>query len=160
MTGAKRAELPRVLRRALGFVQYARTRAEASAASIFLFDAPSRSLQGLLCAWDWTRTSFGSAPQDWPTVERVLAEGESRTITEDDARGHEAGWFEPSGIARTICVPLGPPEAPLGVLFFDFDTLGDTPAEAALADVGRRVGRALARDRSWERAPGAGMAAA
>ena len=139
--------LPRVLRRALGLMHFAATAVDASASSIFLVGA-DRSLHGLVSDWDWTRTSFSSRLDDWPSVAAALAEGEVRRIDAFDARSSsESGWFEARGIASTVCVPLLTGERSLGVLFFDFSDGGslDKTARALLGDVGRRCSRALSR---------------
>lgn len=125
----------------------------ANAASLFLVDGAG-SLRGLVSEWDWIRTSFASRPGDWPTVERALVDGEPRTITKNDASGGELAWFEPRGIVSTLCVPLRTAEAPVGVLFFDFDTGTSAPIhDSFLVDIGVRLGRALGRDRSWAPPP-------
>jgi GAF domain-containing protein len=104
-------------------------------------------LRGIVSEWDWTRTSFASNLCDWPTVERALADGKAHIIRRASAIAAEAAWFEPRGIACTICVPLRAKDRPLGVLFFDFDSpVTEIETDLAfLSDVGRRSARALAR---------------
>jgi GAF domain-containing protein len=141
------AELPRVLRRALGLMRFARDAVSASSASIFIYDDDDRSLHGLISDWDWTRTSFSSELDLWPSVAESLASGEVRRIAVKDARASETGWFEDRGIVATLCVPLRAGDRPLGIIFFDFAVeapLGKA-GMALLSDVGRRCARALAR---------------
>jgi len=141
-----REELPRVLRRAMGFVRYARDYVGAQSASLFLVDDDGTSMQGLLSDWDWTRTSFTTRLSDWPTVEQSLSEGDVRVITVAEAAGTETGWFEARGVRTSICVPLRADVASAGVLFFDFEGGAcDERAIGMLGDVGRRCARALAR---------------
>lgn len=141
------SELPRVLRRALGLMRFAREAVDASASSIFLYSDGDRCLHGLVADWDWTRTSFSLRIGEWPSVAEALAAGEPRHIGAHDARAGEAGWFESRGIASTLCIPLRSGEQLIGVIFFDF--VVDAPlgraAMALLSDVGRRCGRALGR---------------
>lgn len=140
-------DLPRVLRRALGLMRFASEAVDANASSIFLYGEDDRSLQGLVSDWDWTRTSFSSSLDDWPSVAEALSSGEPQRIDASDARGAEIGWFEARGIISTLCIPLRDGKRVLGVIFFDFGV--DAPlgkaAEALLRDVGRRCARALAR---------------
>lgn len=147
----KHQDLPRVLRRAVGLMRFAREAVGASAASLFLVDPAEDALRGLVSEWDWTRTSFPSALGDWPTVRDSLVDGRHRWISATDARGGEAGWFEERGIQGTLCVPMRAGRTsprPLGVLFFDFESrhveLGRAE-KAVLRDVGRRCARALVR---------------
>ena len=141
-----REELPRVLRRAMGFVRYARDVVGAQAASLFLVDDDGTSMHGLLSEWDWTRTSFTTRLADWPTVERTLSDGDVRVITVAEAAGAETGWFEPRGVRTSICVPLRADVSSTGVVFFDFEGAAcDERAIVMLGDVGRRCARALAR---------------
>lgn len=145
---------PRVLRRAYGLVRFAQATVGASATSLFLADDSGATLRGLVGEWDWVRTSFAAKLKDWPTVELSFLDGESRTITRREALGHEAVWFEPRGIASTVCVPLGSaPDDAVGVLFFDFesDVVQADPDghRRFLADVGHRIGRALKREPGW-----------
>lgn len=143
---APREQLPRVLRRAMGFVRYARDTVGAQAASLFLVDDDGTSMQGLMSEWDWIRTSFATPLADWPSVERALSEGDVRVITVVEAAGAERGWFEPRGVRTSICVPLRTDVVGTGVLFFDFDGGAcSEPAIGMLGDVGRRCARALAR---------------
>ena len=140
------APLPRVLRRALGLMHFAANAVGASASSIFLV-GDDRSIHGLVSDWDWTRTSFPSRLDDWPSVAAALADGELRRIDASEAQSSERGWFEARGIATTVCIPLHAGDRPLGVLFFDFaiDAPLGSAARALLGDVGRRCSRALAR---------------
>ncbi len=144
------APLARAIRRALGYVRYARDEVGAAAVSLFLFE-DSGDLRGVVAEWDWTRTSFAARVSDWPTVAAALAKREVRVITPESASGPEAGWFEPRGISRSLCVPLCDGERRLGVLFFDFDERkveAKTPAGldlVLLADVGERCARAIGR---------------
>lgn len=141
------ADLPRVLRRALGLMRFAREAVDASASSIFLYHECEQSLEGLISDWDWTRTSFASRLDDWPSIAEALVSGEPKRIGAGDARVGEAGWFEARGIESTLCVPMRDGPRPLGVIFFDFSVdapLGKAGA-ALLVDVGRRCARALAR---------------
>jgi GAF domain-containing protein len=142
------SEIPRVLRRALGLVRFARDAVSASSCSIFLYNDDDRALHGLISDWDWTRTSFSTELSSWPSVEASLASGELRRIDAVDARAAEAGWFEDRGIVSTLCVPLRTGDRALGVVFFDFARI-DTPigkaGTALLVDVGRRCARAFAR---------------
>lgn len=128
-------------------MRFAREAVDANASSIFLYGEADRSLHGLISDWDWTRTSFPSSVDDWPSVASALASGEPVRIDAFAARGAEAGWFEARGIASTLCVPLRDGHRVLGVLFFDF--VNDAPrgkaAVALLTDVGRRCARALTR---------------
>lgn len=146
----RHAELPRVLRRAVGLMRFTRKAVGATASSFFLVDPSAGTLHGIVSEWDWTRTSFPSQLSAWPTIARSLADGAMRTITARDAEGAEAGWFEPRGIAMTVCVPLRAPH-PLGILFFDFAAdagrLGDRE-RALLVDAGMRTSRALYRSLS------------
>jgi hypothetical protein len=150
----KHQELPRVLRRAVGLVRFARESVGASAASVFLLDRSGTSLSGLLSEWDWTRTSFPSDPMTWPSVAAALADGEPRAISASEATGAECGWFEARGITRSVCVPLGAGARSRGVLFFDFDgpEAALPPVHVTLlADVARRCMRAFTRDASSKR---------
>ncbi len=143
----KHHELPRVLRRAVGLMRFAREAVHADAASMFLERQPG-VLEGLVSEWDWTRTSFASELSEWPNVALALSDGVPRGISAAEARGAEADWFGARGISRTTCVPLGASPASLGVLFFDFassDVVLDATDTALLADVGRRCLRALLR---------------
>lgn len=146
--GAARARLAGIMRRALGYVRYARDHEGAAAVSLFLFDEATGDLNGILAEWDWTRTSFPSHVSEWPTVAAALAKREIRVITADDASGVEQGWFEARGIRGSVCVPLCDDERRIGVLFFDFDA-GTRPVDRVdlsfLADVGERCARALGR---------------
>jgi GAF domain-containing protein len=141
------SDLPRVLRRSLGLMRFAREAVDASASSIFLYSDVDRSLHGLVSDWDWTRTSFSLRIDEWPSVAEALAVGEPRRIDAHAARAGETGWFESRGIVSTLCIPLRNGTQPIGVIFFDF--AGGAPlgkaAMALLADVGRRCGRALGR---------------
>ena len=145
------APLARAIRRALGYVRYARDEAGAVAVSLFLFDEDSGDLRGVVAEWDWTRTSFAARVSDWPTVDSALAKREIRLITPQSASGPEAGWFEPRGISCSACVPLCDGARRLGVLFFDFDarkSKSSSPERidvALLADVGERCARAIGR---------------
>jgi hypothetical protein len=150
-------DLPRVVRRAIGLMRFARETVGASAASLFLVDSTTGTLRGVVSAWDWTRTSFTSNLREWPTVERALADGGLHMFSRKDASGAEVAWFEPRGIVRTVCVPLRAGDWSIGVLFFDFDREMDLPGEqrAFLADVGARTARALGRRPAHARAPDA-----
>ncbi len=148
------APLARAIRRALGYVRYARDEVGAAAVSLFLFDEDSGDLRGVVAEWDWTRTSFAARVSDWPTVHAALAEREIRVITPESASGPEAGWFEPRGISRSACVPLCDGERRLGVLFFDFDARSSKSDKSEapersdvvlLADVAERCARAIGR---------------
>ena len=129
-------------------MSFARKAVGASASSLFLVDDGERSLHGLISDWDWTRTSFSSQLDDWPSVAAVLSAGKMGRI--DAARAHagEKGWFEARGIVSTVCVPMRDRERPLGVLFFDFaeELVLDSESCAFLDDVGRRCARALVRE--------------
>jgi GAF domain-containing protein len=142
-----KADLPRVLRRALGLMRFARTAISAKSTSPFLVGEDDRSLHGLISEWDWTRTSFSARLDDWPNVRESLVTGEVTCILAADAEGAEAGWFEAHGIRATLCVPLRDGARPLGVIFFDLtdDATRDRAAVALLADVGRRCARAFVR---------------
>lgn len=143
----KHHELPRVLRRTIGLMRFARETVRANSTSLFLLDTAGQTLHGLVSEWDWTRTSFGAELSDWPTAARALAGGGLQVLSRSEAIGAEAAWFEPRGISSTVCVPLRTVSGPLGVLFFDFDgavRLSDGE-RALLVDVGERTGRALAR---------------
>lgn len=140
--------LARMQRRALGYMRFAQRSVGASAASFFLVD--SGELRGCCGDWDWTRSSFSARLKDWPTVERVLAEGRLRVLHAQEAQGSEVGWFEPRGIVSTVCVPLRVGPDGLGVFFFDFDSLRADLGETdfvLLAEVGARSARALQRAR-------------
>ncbi len=145
----KHTDLPRVLRRAVGLMRFAREAVRANDASLFLLDAAGTSLRGVVSEWDWTRTSFDAEIRNWPTVARCLEDGEVRVISIGDATSTEREWFEPRGIVAAVCVPLWDRTRAHGVIFFDFDGAGegfdaaDTPL---LADVGYRCARALARE--------------
>ena len=146
-----RSRLPRVLRRAFGLVRFAREAVGASAASLFLLDESGRFLTGLPGEWDWTRTSFASEVDRWPSVARALASGTPVVIDADDARGAESDWFEGRGIQRAMCLPLRRGGESSGVLFVDFDLDADVAPLveadiALLVDVARRCVRAFARD--------------
>lgn len=144
----KLPSLARAIRRALGYVRYARDEVGAAAVSLFLFDSDTGELNGALAEWDWTRASFPAQLSDWPTVDTALARREVRIITRANASGPEAGWFEPRGIVASICVPLADEGRRLGVLFFDFDAETGRAEDvdgAFLADVGDRCGRAIGR---------------
>jgi len=143
----KHAELPRVLRRAVGLMRFARQSVKATAASLFIIDTAGDMLLGVASEWDWTRTSFTSKISDWPTVERALADQAPRSILRASAKGPEKAWFEPRGIERTVCVPLFTERGPIGVLFFDFETaeIGPLTEASILRDVGERTSRAIAR---------------
>ncbi|MBX3185820.1 MAG: GAF domain-containing protein [Labilithrix sp.] len=143
----KHRELPRVLRRAVGLVRFARGTVGASSASIFIVESGTDTLHGVVSEWDWTRTSFVSSLERWPTALRALESGDLHTISRAQASGAEAEWFEPRGVIRTVCVPLRAEDRRLGVLFFDFDTEGgEREADLTfLADVGNRCARAIAR---------------
>lgn len=140
--------LPRAIRRALGYVRYARDKVGAVAVSLFLFDHDTGELRGAVAEWDWTRSSFPSHLSDWPTVDDALATRRIRVITREVASGPEQGWFEARGILGSVCVPLVEDDRRMGVLFFDFDARSG-PAEDAdtgfLADVGDRCARAIGR---------------
>jgi len=142
------APLARAIRRALGYVRYARDEVGAVAVSLFLFEEDSGDLRGAVAEWDWTRTSFVARVSDWPTVDAALSNREIRVITPATASGPEAGWFEPRGISYSVCVPLCDGERRLGVLFFDFEAR-KTPMDRVdlvlLADVGERCARAIGR---------------
>ncbi len=144
----KHHELPRVLRRAVGLMRFAREAVGARASSLFLADLDRTLLRGLVSEWDWTRTSFPSELARWPTVLAALEDGDVRFISAADARGAESEWFETRGITSTLCVPMRSGNRSLGVLFFDFDgrtePLGKVEA-ALLRDVGRRCARAMTR---------------
>ncbi|MBS2017867.1 MAG: GAF domain-containing protein [Deltaproteobacteria bacterium] len=137
------------MRRAVGLMRFAREAVGASEASLFLLDPKGGTLRGVVSEWDWTRTSFPAAVHAWPTVSSCLSDGEVRVISASEAVGSEHEWFEPRGVAMTVCVPLWDKTRALGVFFFDFRT-GDEPfAEEDrpfLADVGWRCARALARE--------------
>jgi len=140
--------LARAIRRALGYVRYARDKVGATAVSLFLFDAETGELSGALAEWDWTRSSFPSQLADWPTVDASLATHEVRVITREIATGPEIGWFEPRGILGSVCVPLVDEGRRFGVLFFDFDADAGRAEDADgafLADVGDRCARAIGR---------------
>jgi hypothetical protein len=140
--------LARVVRRALGYVRYARDHVGAAAVSLFLFDHDTGELRGVVAEWDWTRASFPALLSDWHTVESALATREVRLITRADATGAEAGWFEPRGIDASLCVPLCDETRRLGVLFFDFDARSGSVDRADipfLSDVGERCARAIGR---------------
>ena len=143
----KHTALPRVLRRAVGYMRFARQSVKATAASLFIIDTAGEMLLGVASEWDWTRTSFTSRISDWPTVERALADHAPRAILRGNAKGPEKAWFEPRGIERTVCVPLFTERGPIGVLFFDFETneTGADTEDAILKDVGERTSRAIAR---------------
>lgn len=146
-TAGRRSDLPRVLRRVVGFVRFTRERVGAVASSVFILDPSERRLRGLMSEWDWTRTSFSSRLDDWPNVAAAIADGEIRALSATEARGAEAGWFEARGIVTTVCVPLASDGRTFGVLFFDFGRSCTPGAEelAVLSDAGRRCARALAR---------------
>lgn len=143
----KRVDQPRVLRRLLGYLSFARKRVGASAASLFLVDASGMTLRGIASDWDWTRTSFASNLADWPNVAEALRVGQPVTISAADAVRSEAVWFENRAIGAAHCVPLRVGEEPVGVMFFDFDRADlPSPTDAAfLVDVAMRCARALAR---------------
>lgn len=148
----RHADLPRVLRRAVGLMRFARRSVGADAASLFLLDAERGELRGLVSEWDWTRTSFSSSLADWPNVGAALENGATASISLENARGSEVGWFETRGITTTACVPVRVNGRTLGVFFFDFGPNApplEKAGTALLLDVGCRCGRALAR------APGA-----
>lgn len=143
-----------MLRRAFGLARFAQVTVGASATSLFVADVSGGTLRGLVGDWDWTRTSFAARLTDWPTVARSFRDGEPRTITRHEARGNETIWFEPRGIASTVCVPVRRAAASsVGVLFFDFES--EAAERSArdrggfLSDIGERVGRALVREPSW-----------
>lgn len=143
----KHHELPRVLRRAVGLLRFAREAVHADAASIFLLRG-GNVLHGLVSEWDWTRTSFSSEVGEWPSVAGALSDGVPRWISAEGARGGEVDWFGARGIARTLCVPLGAGALSRGVLFFDFESVDasiDATHTVLLADVGRRCLRAFTR---------------
>ncbi|MBX3218732.1 MAG: GAF domain-containing protein [Labilithrix sp.] len=145
----KHSDLPRVLRRAVGLMRFAREAVRASDASLFLLDAEGTGLRGVVSEWDWTRTSFTANVSRWPTVARCLDDGKVRVIAIDDATSTEREWFEPRGVVAAVCVPLWERERAQGVIFFDFDAAGDGFDEddvPLLADVGYRVARAIARE--------------
>lgn len=145
----KHTDLPRVLRRAVGLMRFAREAVRATDASLFLLDAPGTSLRGVVSEWDWTRTSFDAEVCNWPTVARCLEDGEVRVIAIGDATSAEREWFEPRGIVAAVCVPLWDRKRAHGVIFFDFDGAGegfDDDDIPLLADVGYRCARALARE--------------
>lgn len=140
--------LPRAIRRALGYVRYARDKVSAVAVSLFLFDEDTGELRGAVAEWDWTRTSFPAHVSDWPTVDDALSTHRIRVITREVASGPEEGWFEARGIIGAICVPLVDDDRRLGVLFFDFDGRSGRAEDADttfLADVGDRCARAIGR---------------
>lgn len=143
----KHHELPRVLRRAVGLMRFAREAVDADAASMFLLRG-GNVLHGVVSEWDWTRTSFASDVGEWPGVAAALSDGVPRWISADEARDGEVDWFGARGIARTLCVPLGAGASSRGVLFFDFEsTIASIDARHTrlLADVGRRCLRAFTR---------------
>jgi hypothetical protein len=145
----KHTQLPRVLRRAVGLMRFAREAAGASNASLFLLDAARTSLRGVVSEWDWTRTSFDAEVRNWPTVARCLEDGKVRVIARGDATSAERVWFEPRGIVAAVCVPLWDGLRAHGVIFFDFDDAGegfDDDDLPLLADVGHRCARALTRE--------------
>lgn len=141
--------LPRVLRRALGLMHFARRVTNATTTSLFMVDRGGKTLRGQVSDWDWTRTSFVSHLRDWPTVARAFADGKPHTITKANALGSEAVWFEPRGIKSTVCVPMRTEDRPLGILFFDFDEDIDErqpPLDMnLLIDVAERCARAVMR---------------
>ena len=140
--------LPRAIRRALGYVRYARDKVGAAAVSLFLFDHDTGELRGAVAEWDWTRSSFPSHLSDWPTVDDALATRRIRIITPAVASGPEEGWFEARGILGAVCVPLVDDGRRMGVLFFDFDERSGRAEDADgifLADVGDRCARAIGR---------------
>jgi hypothetical protein len=141
--------LPRAIRRALGYVRYARDKVGAVAVSLFLFDPDTGDLSGVVAGgWDWTRSSFPSRLSDWPTVDDALKTRRIRIVTREVASGPEEGWFETRGIIGSVCVPLVDEGRRMGVLFFDFDAQSGRAedADAAfLADVGDRCARAIGR---------------
>ena len=145
----KHTDLPRVLRRAVGLMRFAREAVRASNASLFLLDAAGTSLRGVVSEWDWTRTSFDAEIRNWPAVARCLEDGEVRVIASGDATSAEREWFEPRGIVAAVCVPLWDRKRAHGVIFFDFDGAGegfDDDDIPLLADVGHRCARALTRE--------------
>ncbi len=145
----KHADLPRVLRRAVGLMRFAREAVGAAEASLFLLDREGKILTGVVSEWDWTRTSFGANVAEWPTVAECVADGKVRLISKEDATAAERGWFEPRGISKAACVPLWHRERAFGVIFIDFaaDAEPLEPDELQLlADVGLRCGRALERE--------------
>lgn len=145
----RHADLPRVLRRAVGLMRFAREAVGASEASLFILDAGGKNLRGVVSEWDWTRTSFGAEIHEWPTVARCLADGEVRIIQLADATSAERGWFEPRGVVTAVCVPLWDGTRAHGAIFFDFNATSDAfdPEDTKLlADVGWRCARALARE--------------
>lgn len=145
----KHTDLPRVLRRAVGLMRFAREAVRASSASLFLLDAAGTSLRGVVSEWDWTRTSFDAEIRNWPTVARCLEDGQVRVIAIGDATSTEREWFEPRGIVTAVCVPLWDGKRAHGVIFFDFggtDERLDEDDIPLLADVGYRCARALARE--------------
>lgn len=140
--------LPRAIRRALGYVRYARDQVKAVSVSLFLFDHDTGELRGAVAEWDWTRTSFPAHLSDWPTVDDALATRRIRVITREVASGPEEGWFEARGILGSVCVPLVDEDRRMGVLFFDFDGRSRRAEDADtgfLADVGDRCARAIGR---------------
>lgn len=152
----KHTDLPRVLRRAVGLMRFAREAVGANEASLFLLDAAGTSLRGVVSEWDWTRTSFGAEIRNWPTVAKCLEDGEVRVIAASDATDTEREWFEPRGIVSTVCVPLWDGKSAHGVLFFDFEAAADPfdPEDAPLLkDVGYRCARAIAREGTLDRLP-------
>ena len=81
----KHTALPRVLRRAVGLMRFAREAVRANAASLFLLDAAGTTLRGVVSEWDCIRTSFDAEIRNWPAVVRCLEDGEVRVIASGDA---------------------------------------------------------------------------
>ena len=145
----KHTDLPRVLRRAVGLIRFAREAVRGNSTSLFLLDAAGTSLRGVVSEWDWTRTSFDTDVRNWPTVARCLEDGKVRVTGIADVTSTERGWFEPRGIVTTVCVPLWDGKRAHGVIFFDFedtDERFDDDDIPLLADVGYRCARALERE--------------
>jgi len=95
----------------------------ATASSIFRLTPDGATLQGAIGEWDWTRTSFEVPSREWPTVVAAMTNGRAHYLTAADARLGEVGWFERRGVAAALCIPLTTAEQPVGVLFFDFDSV-------------------------------------
>jgi hypothetical protein len=129
-------------------MRFARGRVRATAASLFLLDDDLATLRGVISEWDWTRTSFSTELRHWPNVERALRDGKPRLITVRDAVDAETVWFEPRGIASTVCVPLCVGARAVGVIFFDFDAAHgelDASGFAVLVALADRSARSLER---------------
>ena len=104
----KHTELPRVLRRAVGLMRFAREAVRATDASLFLLDAagtePTRRRQRVgLDSHQLRRRGIGGTGPRSLAASRTVRSASLRSAMR---RRPSASRFEPRGIVAAVCVPL------------------------------------------------------